>query len=161
VDGPEPSRRGRCTIGVGLHRSARVWLAVAAAVALVGALPAGAKDGARATLTTRIPVAAAAGTSFRVAWVVTILDNGRRRPFGASGMFVRLLSPVRGQSVKVYADGVGGRYHATVRVPRGGMRGIQLGLRGWVSDQSGTRESDMLFPLSNDPFRTKEPGTGP
>ena len=151
MDGPEPSRRGRCSIGVGLHRSARVWLAVAA-VALVGALPAGAKDGARATLTTRIPVAAAAGTSFRVAWVVTILDNGRRRPFGASGMFVRLLSPVRGQSVKVYAEGVGGRYHATVHVPRGGMRGIQLGLRSWVSDPKGTRESDWLLPITNNPF---------
>jgi len=87
---------------------------------------------------------------------VTILDNGRRRPFGAGGMFVRLLSPVRGQSVKVYAKGVGGHYHATVRVPRGGLRGIQLGLRSWVSDPNGTRESDWLFPITNNPFGTRD-----
>lgn len=143
-----------------LRRFARCWLVVAAAV-LVAAVPASGKEGARATLTTRVPLTAAAGTSFRVAWVVTILDSGRRRPFGAGGMFVRLLSPVRGQSVKVYAEGAGGHYHATVRVPRGGLRGIQLGLRSWVSDPNGTHESDWLLPITNNPFGTKAPGTGP
>jgi hypothetical protein len=134
-----------------LRRFARCWVVVAVAV-LVAAVPASGKEGARATLTTRVPLTAAAGTSFRVAWVVTILDSGRRRPFGASGMFVRLLSPVRGASTKVYAQGVNGRYHATVTVPRGGLRGIQLGLRSWVSDPNGTRENDWLLPITNSPF---------
>jgi hypothetical protein len=134
-----------------LRRFARCWLLIAA-VALVAAVPASGKEGARATLTTRVPLTAAPGTSFRVAWTVTILDSGKRRPFGAGGMFVRLLSPARGASTKVYAQGVNGRYHATVIVPRGGLRGIQLGLRSWVSDPKGTRESDWLLPITNDPF---------
>jgi hypothetical protein len=139
---------------MGSRRSARC-LVVAAAIALVAAVPAAGKEGARATLASHVPVGAAAGTRFRVAWTVTMLDGGRRRPFAAGGMFVRLVSPVRGASTKVYAQGLDGRYHATVRVPRGGIRGIQLGLRSWVSDPSGTRESEWLFPVTNDPFRTK------
>ena len=99
-------------------------------------------------------MAAPAGTTFRVAWIVTILDSGKRRPFGAGGMFVRLLGRVPGASTKVYAQGVNGRYRATVTVPRGGLRGIQLGLRSWVSGPEGTRESDWLFPITNGPFRT-------
>ncbi|HEY7693945.1 MAG TPA: hypothetical protein VH816_16530 [Gaiellaceae bacterium] len=128
---------------------------MAAAVALVAAVPASGKEGARATLTSHVPVAAAAGTRFRVAWVVTILDNGRRRPFGAGGMFVRLLGPARGASTKVYAQGLDGRYHAIVRVRRGGLRGIQFGLRSWVSDARGTHEGEWLVPVTNNPFGTK------
>ena len=120
-----------------LRRFARCWLVVAAAV-LVAAAPASGKEGARATLTTRVPLSAAAGTSFRVAWVVTILDNGRRRPFGAGGMFVRLLSPVRGQSVKVYAKGVGGHYHATVRVPTVTPPGVRPPARAAARTQNST-----------------------
>jgi hypothetical protein len=145
-----------------LRGSARGCIAVAA-VALVAALPAPAKNGARATLQTRVPTKAPAGTTFTVTWIVTIADeHGRRRPFGAGGMFIRLVSPLRGESVKVYATGVHGRYHARVRVPRGGMRNIRLGLRAWVSDPKGTWESDWLLPITNDPFRKgTEPGTGP
>ncbi len=124
-----------------------------AALALVAAPLAAAKNDARATLLTRVPAKAPAGTTFAVAWIVTIADErGRRQPFGAGGMFVRLMSPLRGGSTKVYAKGVQGRYHARVRVPRGGMRDIQLGLRSWVSDPEGTRESDWLFPITNNPF---------
>ena len=123
-------------------------------MALVAAVPASGKEGARATLTTRIPVAAPAGSTVRLAWIVTFLDSGKRRPFGAGGMFVRLLGQVPGASTKVYAQGVNGRYRATVTVPRGGLRGIQLGLRSLVSDPKGTRESDWLFPITNSPFRT-------
>jgi hypothetical protein len=137
------------------RRSAQC-LVVAAAIALAAAVPAAGKEGARATLTTRVPLAATPGSTFRVAWVVTVPDeHGRRGPFVADGMFVRLLSRVTGHSVKVYADGAEGRYRATVRVPRGGMRGIQLGLRGYASDGKRTWESDMLFPITNNPFRTK------
>jgi hypothetical protein len=72
--------------------------------------------------------------------------------FGASGVFVRLLGPGREASTTVYAQGLYGRYDATVTVPCGGLRGIRLGLRSWVSEPSGTRESDWLLPITNDPF---------
>ena len=129
---------------------------MAGTLVLIGAIPAAGKESARATLTTRVPAAATPGSTLRIAWVVTVPDgHGGRTPFSADGMFVRLLSGPGGKSAKVYADGANGGYRATVRVPTGGVRGIQLGLRGYASDGKRTWESDALFPITNDPFRTK------
>jgi hypothetical protein len=136
---------------MGSGRSALVLLAVAAA-GLISALPAGGKDGVRATLTTRVPLDAPAGKRLRVAWTLFFRDEeGRRQPFGAGGVFVRLTSDAGERATRAFADGRAGRYTALVRVPKGGIRRVQIGLVSWVSDSHGTRRGATLFPITNDP----------
>ena len=133
-----------------MRRFALVALAAAAAV-LVAALPAAGKEGVEATLLTRIPLDAPAGTRLEVAWRLTYLDHGLRRPFGAGGVFVRLTSAAGAGAVTEFASG-DGDYKTTVVVPKGGIGDVQIGLQGWTSGPGGTRESDLLFPITNDPL---------
>lgn len=116
-----------------------------ATCALAAASFAPAKEGARARLTTRLPLTAAPGTTVRAAWTVEVSDgNGRRRPFSASGMFVRLLSRTNAAPTLAFAgQASSGRYLAEVKVPEGGIGGVRIGLRG---------SDDLVFPLANDPF---------
>ena len=138
---------------MGLRRSAIPCVAVGA-VALVMALPAAAKERVEATLTTPIPIAARAGTIVRIGWTLSYRDeHGRRHPFGAGGVFVRLLGRSHAAAQTALARGASGRYVATVRVPTGGMRGIQIGAPSWSSGPNGTHRADWLFPITNNPFR--------
>jgi hypothetical protein len=120
-------------------------------VALVAALPAAGKEGVKATLLTRIPLDAPAGKRLEVAWTLTYRDHGRRRPFGARGVFVRLRSAAGESAETGFASG-NGDYRATVVVPKGGIGDVQIGVQGWTNDAAGTRESDALFPITNDPL---------
>jgi hypothetical protein len=123
-------------------------LVVVAAALLAGALPAAAKEGVKATLTTKIPLDAAPGTKFEVGWTLAYLDEaGRRQPFGAGEVFVRLLSASGGRAQTTFIDG-SGAFTAKVAVPEGGIGDIQIGLRGYVDG----RPSDLLFPITNDPL---------
>ncbi|MDQ3858468.1 MAG: hypothetical protein M3327_08495 [Actinomycetota bacterium] len=140
-------------------------LAGMGAAALIAAPAASAKEDVKATLITDIPLDAPAGTELKVAWRLFYVDeNGDRRPFGANGVFVRLLSSSRAASEEGVAP-VGaydtGEYEATVVVPEGGIRDVQLGLTGWVSDANGTRRSDVIFPITNDPVPRSGPITSP
>jgi hypothetical protein len=122
--------------------------------ALVFAPGGSSKEGARARLLTPLPLAAKPGSTIQVRWFVDVPDEqGGGRPFGASGMFVRLLSTTGAPSTVGLADG-GGRFQTTLRVPSGGIGGVRVGLRGTSCDASGCRASDALFPLVNDPFRS-------
>jgi hypothetical protein len=117
-------------------------------VALGAAGSAPSKGNARARLTTAVPLGAAPGTSLRVGWTVSVPDDkGGRRPFAAMNMFVRLLSRTGASVTTGFApqQGMTGRYVAQVKVPRGGIGGIRMGLRG---------TTDIVFPLENDPFRS-------
>ena len=136
-------------------RALALALASIGAAALVAASAVSAKEDVKATLVTDIPLDAPAGTELDVAWRLFYVDeNGERQPFGANGVFVRLLSASGAASEEGVAP-VGaydtGEYEATVVVPGGGIRDIQLGLTGWVSDANGTRRSDLIFPITNDP----------
>jgi hypothetical protein len=122
-----------------------------AAVALVAAIPAAGKEGVEATLLTRIPLDAPAGTRLHVAWKLTYLDHGRRRPFGAGGVFVRLTSAAGGSVETGFAGGQG-VFRTAVVVPKGGIGDVQIGLQGWTNGPNGTHESDALFPITNDPL---------
>jgi len=118
------------------------------------ALPAAGKEGVKATLTTRVPLTAPAGTTLRVAWTLAYRDeHGRRHPFGGEGVFVRLLSASGAPSTTAFARRANGGYAAAVRVPEGGIRAIQIGIRGWSSGPNGTRRADELFPITNSPAR--------
>jgi len=123
-----------------------------ALVALVAALPAVGKEGVKATLTTDVPIAAPAGSTLRVAWTLAYRDDrGHRHPFDGEGIFLRLLSATGAPARTAFAHGTAGRYAATVRVPEGGIRAIQIGIRGWSSGPNGTRAADALFPITNNP----------
>jgi hypothetical protein len=122
------------------------------ATALVCALPAAAKDGVRATLTSDLPLDAEPGARLEVAWTLAYVDDGRRRLFGAGGVFVRLVSASGASAETAFAREDGGHYTATVVVPEGGIADVEVGLRGWVSGQVERRPSDLLFPITNDPL---------
>jgi hypothetical protein len=118
----------------------------------VTAPPAPAKEGVVATLRTPILIDAPAGAHLRVAWTLTYADeNGRRRPFGAGGVFIRLRSASGADAKTGFADRVSatGRYAATVVVPKGGIGDVEIGLRGWTSGPTGRHRSDLLFPIAN------------
>ena len=122
-----------------------------AATALVAALPAAGKGRVAATLLTKIPLDAPAGTRLEVAWRLTYFDHGSRRAFGAGGVFIRLRSAAGRSMATEFANG-DGVYRATLVVPKGGIEDVQIGLQGWTNGPAGTRESDLLFPITNDPL---------
>jgi hypothetical protein len=145
-------------------------LAVAALVvaALATAVAAPAKEGVKATLTSTIPLDASAGTRLRVTWTLRgVDDNGRPYPFGANGVLVRLVSASGADSTTGYApsgDYANGKYAATVVVPDGGIGDVRIGLRSFTSGANGYHQSDMIFPIANDPMpgpaRVLPPGSG-
>jgi hypothetical protein len=127
-----------------------------AAAAFLAAQPAAAKDGVKATLSTPIPLDAGAGTSVRIGWSLASRDEqGRSRPFLASAVFVRLLSRTGAGASTVYVSpdsDTAGSYSASVTVPDGGIRDVQIGLRGFTSGANGTHNADVVFPITNDPL---------
>lgn len=128
-----------------------------AAMALAAPPPASAKEGVEATLASGIPLDAPAGTRLDVAWTLASIDEqGKRQPFGAGGLFVRLVSASGAQPETAFASGDRGTYEATVVVPKGGIGDVEFGLVGWQSGENGTRRADRIFPITNDPV----PGGG-
>jgi hypothetical protein len=127
-------------------------LVVAAAAFTV--VPAAAKDGVHATLTTNVPLDAEPGTKLELAWRLAYVEHGKPHPFGASGVFVRLGSASGAASNTGFAEGDRGTFTATVAVPEGGIGDVQIGLRGYTSGvRSG--QGDLLFPITNDPLPGK------
>jgi hypothetical protein len=119
--------------------------------ALISALPAAAKDGVQATLTTKVPLDAEPGTKLEIGWRLAYVEHGKPHPFGASGVFVRLGSASGAAGHTGFADGDNGRFTATVTVPEDGIGDVQIGLRGFTSGVRSGR-SDLLFPITNDPL---------
>jgi hypothetical protein len=128
----------------------RIGLAVVLA-ALVAAAPAAAKEGVKATLQSKIPLAAEPGTKMEVRWTLWLVDRGERRPFGAGDVFVRLVSATGEGSETALTSG-SGDYAATVTIPKGGIGDVQIGLRGFSDATPKPKSADMLFPITNDPM---------
>ena len=130
----------------------RALVAVAAVLCLAPAAPAEAKEGVRAHLESRLPANAKPGATIRIVWSLYYLENGTKRPFGASQLFVRLRGKT-GRFVKEYGEGRAGRYKARIKVPSGGIRSIRFGLEGMRIYPGGrTEPAPVYFPLDNDPF---------
>lgn len=109
--------------------------------------PTAAKEGARARLLTSLPLHAKAGARVTVEWTVKVRGpNGKLVPFRANPMFVRLIG--KGAAATAFAQQFGPPYRARIRVPRGGIRGIKLGLMGY----STTGPAPEFFPIMNSPF---------
>jgi hypothetical protein len=139
-----------------------VGVVLAAACALVlAAVPAVCKEGVTARLVSQLPKDARPGETVTVAWVLAGPDeSGRRLPFNAIGVFVRLASAGSGRPTIGFATPDAhpdGRYDARVAVPSGGIGGVQIGLRG----ENDAGASDVVFPLDNDPFAAPAGPTPP
>jgi hypothetical protein len=122
-------------------------LGLAVLAALVLSASALAKDGVKAELTSALPADAVPGTAIDVSWSLASPSG----PFDAMLIFVRLLDARGGKPTFALAPGSshpGGRFHASVVVPQGGIGGVQFGVRG---------TTDVVFPLKNDPFAYRRP----
>ena len=110
-----------------------------AVLALALPATAAAKEGAQAHLLAPLPVHPSAGTLITVRWTVDVpSEDGGRVPFGAIGMFVRLVGRHGASTTATAPQSYGPPYRVRIRVPRGGLRAIQFGLHG---------TSDIFFPL--------------
>lgn len=138
--------------------ASRVLAAVAliAALAALAAAPGAAKEGVVARVVTPISRDAEAGSKITVVWTLTFVEAGKRRPFGAS-VFVRLFGTNGSRSARVYAEPrEPGRYRASVKVPRGGVKRVEFGLMGMVCDakgRPGCHASPKIFPIVGRVFR--------
>ena len=115
------------------------------AAALLGALllltPALAKEGVHAELERPVRLGAPAGSTVTVAFRL-IDDEGR--PFGASGIYLRVSRCGRGP-LKVPATSRGrGRFSARLTVPRG-LRKLRVGLEGIRMVGGKTEPADLFF----------------
>lgn len=127
---------------------------VAVASLLLGVASVGAKEGVEARFVTPIPSEAAPGTRVTVVWTLSSRDQGRRIPFGASAVFIRLFGPDGARTPRVYgAEVAHGRFRASPRVPRGGVTRVVIGLMGTACDADGCRSSPATFPIVGKVFR--------
>ena len=117
-------------------------LAVLIASAALLTVPAAAKDGVRATLDEPVRLGTPPGRTIKVAW--HLVDEAGR-PFGAGGIYLRVSRCHRRPlAVRATERGRGG-YSARVRVPRGGIRKLVVGLPGWRTVGGRTERADMYF----------------
>jgi hypothetical protein len=131
----------------------RRGVVVALTLMLAAAAPAAAKEGAQAHLLTPLPSHANAGAVITVKWTVdTPGANGRRIPFAASGMFVKLVGPTGASTTATAPQEHGPPYSVQIRVPTGGIRTIQIGLHGWALTPTGKHPAPELFPITNNPL---------
>lgn len=121
--------------------------------ALAAAVPAAAKEGAHAHLLAPLPAHPNPGTFITVRWSVDVPGpGGKRVPFGAIGMFVRLVGGDGASTTAAAPQVYGPPYSVRIRVPAGGVRDIQIGLRGWALTPSGRHPAPELFPITNNPL---------
>jgi hypothetical protein len=120
---------------------------LAAVFAVLAAPAASAKEGAQEHLLARLPAHPRAGSLITIRWSVDVPGTpGKRQPFGAIGMFVRLRSR-SGVTTNATAPQYEPPYHVSIRVPAGGIRSIRFGLMGTSCGPSGCKPSPMFFPL--------------
>ena len=135
----------------------RVVLTAGALLAALALIPAAAaKEGSVARILTPLSRDAEPGTRVTVAWTVTVVEAGRSRPYGGGYVFVRLVAPTGTRTPLVYGREwrQRGRYRAAVRVPRGGVRRIEIGVMGAACRPDGScRPAPKLFPIVGRVFR--------
>lgn len=152
IPGRRPSGDGR------VRRSTLIIGVIACAAALIAPPLAAAKEGVEATLTTPIALTVQPGSDLQVAWTLAAFDDtGKRMPYNADGVFVRLISATGAppkEGFAAFESGADGTYEASVAVPEGGIGDIEIGIQGTSSGAGGTRRSDLLFPITNDPLPT-------
>jgi hypothetical protein len=115
--------------------------------------PVAAKDGVRAKLDAPVRLDTAPGKTIRIAWH---LVDQEERAFGASGIYLRVSRCGR-TPLKVPATARGrGGYSARVRVPKGGIRKLLVGLKGWRIVGERSERADVYFQF-DPPLRRRCP----
>jgi hypothetical protein len=111
------------------------------------ATPAAAKEGARARLLARLPIHAKAGALITVRWTVQVRGpSGKLVPFDANPMFAKLIG--KGKASTAFARQFRPPYSVRIRVPRGGIKNIKVGLMGY----STSGPAPAFFPIANNPL---------
>ena len=110
-----------------------------------------ARNWVQATLTSPVPKNAAAGSTVVIRWKLWSRDqHGKIVPFDAGGLFARLVNPAHTAAKTAPVHGGHGQYSAMIRVPRGGIGMVQVGIMGWNTFH-GQRPAPVLFPITNYP----------
>jgi hypothetical protein len=138
-----------------------IALALAVAAGLTVAPAAFAKENVVATLYDPESLLAPPGTEVAVTFSLRAqLQDGSEARFSATGLFVRVRAASSGRSLEVGAEELAvGSFVARFRMPRGGIDDLVVGLPGLSSGPSGTRRTDLLFLIVDDPFPPAEPGS--
>lgn len=136
------------------------FLAVAAVVALAGAVLAKGPDGAGSvTLAQPIPRDAAPGSTISVTFTATVDTASGPSPVYGSPLFVRLIAP---DGTTSEGDGTeqvpgSGTYTADVVVPAGGINSAEFGMRGFSQISLGNSvHADEFFEVNGWLFTTTE-----
>jgi hypothetical protein len=129
-------------------------LATAGLLAALLAAPvpaAEAKERVVARVLTPISRDAEPGSRVTVVWSLTLVEAGKRRPFGAGYVFVRLFGPgaARTTAYGLHANRPG-RYRATARIPRGGVARVAIGVMGTACGgvPRSCQPSPRYFPIA-------------
>jgi len=137
-----------------MSRLTSVLALVVVATAFAFATPAAAKEGVVARVLTPIPRGAKPASKVSVVWTLYRVEDGKRIPFGAGGVFIRLFGADGARTPRAYASELEqGRYRARARVPRGGVQKVVIGLMGTACDSAGCRPSPALFRIVGKLFR--------
>jgi hypothetical protein len=121
-------------------RSATLLALLLTAGALVAA-PAAAKDGVRAKLDAPVRLDKAPGKTVLVTWH---LVDERAQAFGASGIYLRV-SRCGHKPMRIAALRRAGGYSARFVVPKGGIRKLVVGLKGWRIIGKRRERADAFF----------------
>jgi hypothetical protein len=122
-------------------RSLRL-VSVVVIVCAAAAPSASAKDGVRAKLDRPVRLDTASGKRIQVAWH---LFDRHGDSFGAGGIYLRVWSCGR-RLTRIRAAQVGDGYEVRLRVPRGGIRRLSVGLEGWQFRRGHKpRRADAIF----------------
>lgn len=117
-------------------------LLVLIAAAALFALPAAAKEGVRAKLDAPVRLGTAPGQTVRVTWHLVDQDGGS---FSASGIYLRVSRCGHGPLTVRATERSPGAYSARVKVPRGGIRRMLVGLQGWRLIGDKEERADRFF----------------
>jgi hypothetical protein len=132
-------------------------LILAAAAAVILALPVFAKDGAEAKLDTTLSRDAQPGSTIDVGWSVASIEDGQSIPITGLPVFVRLVGPGAASVTEVRGTETppgSGHYTASIQVPDGGIANVFVGMRGESCTAAACGRADMIFPLTDDPLVT-------
>jgi hypothetical protein len=124
-------------------------ICIALLLLAAAATPVAATEGARARLLTRVPIHARAGALITVRWSVRVRGpSGKLVPFRSNPMFAKLIG--KETSSTAFARQFRPPYSVRIRVPRGGIKNIKVGLMGY----STSGPSPEFFPITNSPLHT-------
>ena len=117
-------------------------ISVLIAAAALLAMPAAAKDGVRAELDEPVRLGTPAGETIKMVWRLVDQEG---RAFGASGIYLRVSRCGRTPLTVPATERWRGGYSARVKVPKGGIRRLRVGLRGWRIIGDRKERADRFF----------------